>query len=82
MSTSEPPDEADRESDAPQAEQGRVGGVPYDLRRPTLAKTRARYWNPDDPRLLTPKVFGVGWTVNLYWLTHPARWWRTRRRIP
>ena len=40
-------------------------GVPYDWRRPTLARTKERWWNPDDPRLLTPKVFGWGWDVNV-----------------
>ena len=45
---------------------GRLAGVvPYDLRRPTLARVRARWWNPDDERVLTPHVFGVGWSVNL-----------------
>jgi hypothetical protein len=39
--------------------------VPYDLRVPTLARARARLWNPDDDRVLMPTVFGVGWTVNL-----------------
>lgn len=44
---------------------GRVGFVPYDLRPPTLARVRAAWWNADDPRLLTPRAFGVGWAVNL-----------------
>lgn len=51
--------------------QGRVAGVPYDFRRPTVARFRSRWWNPNDPRLLTPKTFGVGWDLNLYRLTHP-----------
>jgi len=41
------------------------GFVPYDLRRPTLARVREKLWSPDDPRLLMPHVFGVGWTPNL-----------------
>lgn len=45
---------------------GRVGGVvPYDFRRPTLDRLRERCWNRHDKRLLTPQVFGVGWTLNL-----------------
>ncbi len=45
---------------------GRVAGfVPYDFRRPTLRRAKARWWNPSDPRILTPKTFGVGWDVNL-----------------
>ncbi len=45
---------------------GTVAGVPYDLRVPTPSRIRERWWNPDDPRLFTPHVFGVGWSVNLY----------------
>lgn len=41
-----------------------VGLVPYDLRRPTLARCRDRLWNPTEPRLIVPTVFGVGWTIN------------------
>jgi hypothetical protein len=55
--------------------QGTVIGVPYDWRRPTAARLRARWWNPADPRLLTPKSFGWGFDLNLYRLVH----WRRRR---
>ena len=44
---------------------GRIAGVPYDLRPPSLARERAAWWNPDDPRLFTPRGFGVGWALNL-----------------
>jgi hypothetical protein len=43
-----------------------LGVVPYDFRMPTLTRLRQRCWNPEDPRLFTPQVFGVGWTLNLY----------------
>jgi Family of unknown function (DUF5808) len=39
--------------------------VPYDFRPPTWARIRERMWSPDRPGLLSPHVFGVGWTVNL-----------------
>ena len=42
-----------------------VGLVPYDFRRPTVERVKARWWNPGDSRLFTPRVFGVGWSVNL-----------------
>lgn len=43
---------------------GRVGGVvPYDLRRPTVARYRRSLWDPDG-RLVVGTPFGVGWTVN------------------
>ena len=45
---------------------GQILFVPYDFRPLTPARIRERWWNPDDPRLLTPHVFGVGWSVNLY----------------
>jgi hypothetical protein len=41
-----------------------LGFVPYDLRPPTLRRVKSRWWNPGDPRLLTPRAFGVGWDIN------------------
>ena len=58
---------------------GRFWGLPYDWRRPTAARVRERAWNPGDPRLLTPKTYGWGLGVNLYWLCHPVRFARARR---
>jgi hypothetical protein len=47
--------------------QGRVlGVVPYDFRPPTWERIRLAYWNPDSESLLSDRVFGVGWAVNLY----------------
>ena len=50
---------------------GRFLGMPYDWRRPTAERVKSRWWNPDDPRIITPKAFGAGWDINLYWLAHP-----------
>jgi hypothetical protein len=44
---------------------GRYHGIPYDWRRPTVARAKARWWNPAEPRLFVPRVFGVGWDMNL-----------------
>ena len=44
---------------------GRVMGVPYDLRRPTWRRVQETWWAPQDPRLVTPRVLGIGWSVNL-----------------
>ena len=38
---------------------------PYDLRLPTMERFKERIWNPQEPRLWSPTVFGVGWTVNV-----------------
>jgi hypothetical protein len=43
---------------------GRVVGVPYDFRFPTLQRFREAYWNPNNPRLFTDRVVGIGWAVN------------------
>jgi hypothetical protein len=40
-----------------------AGFVPYDYRPPTLERARERLWNPQGP-LVSPQVFGVGWSVN------------------
>ena len=72
-------DMSDHDGSVPEP-QGRRAGLPYDFRRPTASRIRARMWNPDDPRILTPKTFGWGLGVNLYWLVHPVRLVRARRR--
>ncbi len=59
--------------------QGHIGRVPYDLRRPTVSRYKARYWNPGDPHFFPPKVFGAGWGVNFFWLCHPLRYVKARR---
>jgi len=46
--------------------------VPYDFRLPTGERIRDAYWNPNDPRIFTETVFGVGWAVNLYSLRRRA----------
>jgi hypothetical protein len=43
---------------------GKVLFVPYDFRFPSVQRARDAWWNPDDSRLLTPRDFGVGWSVN------------------
>jgi len=53
--------------------QGYWLGLPYDWRRPTWERRRARWWNPDDRRVFTPKVYGWGYDLNLYRLVHPMR---------
>ena len=52
---------------------GRVWVVPYDLRRPTAARIRHAYWDPDDDRIIGPKPFGVGWAINLPGLAAAVR---------
>lgn len=54
---------ADDSSDA--ASGRRVLGIPVETRGPFSAEVRARVWDPTDPRLLVPRLFGVGWSLNL-----------------
>jgi hypothetical protein len=58
----------------PPEPQGRFLGFPYDWRKPSADRVASRWWNPDDRRLLTPKSFGWGYGLNLYWLAHPLRY--------
>ena len=45
---------------------GKVAGiVPYDFRIPTIDRLRGAYWAPDDDRVFSERVFGVGWAVNI-----------------
>ena len=58
---------------------GRTGsflGVPYDWRRPTLARVQERWWNRKDKRIFTPKSFGWGYDINV---AEVARRLRLRR---
>jgi hypothetical protein len=44
---------------------GKFLGVPYDWRRPTLARYKSRLWNPDDRRIVMPRAWGWGYDFNL-----------------
>ncbi len=43
-----------------------IGLVPYDFRPPTWDRIRDAYWNPESDSLLSDRVFGVGWAINLH----------------
>lgn len=47
--------------------QGKFCGLPYDFRRPTLPRVAKRLYQPGGP-MLVPKIWGIGWTLNL---AHP-----------
>lgn len=47
----------------PQPEQARIAGIPLEGRALNEA-VRLRMFNPEDPRLLVPRLLGAGWTVN------------------
>ena len=51
--------------------QGKVFELPYDFRLPTFERVQGTLWNKDNPQLLVPKLFGIGWDVNFYPLFHP-----------
>lgn len=40
------------------------GFVPYDLRPPTVDRLAQTFWNTEQPAVIVPTFFGVGWTVN------------------
>ncbi|MFJ8363683.1 DUF5808 domain-containing protein [Streptomyces sp. NPDC093984] len=44
---------------------GRVAGLPYDFRRPTMEKVVREYWNPESDAFFTPHAFGIGYGINL-----------------
>ncbi|MHB1135755.1 MAG: DUF1648 domain-containing protein [Coriobacteriia bacterium] len=45
--------------------QGHVLGMPYDFRGASVERISSRVWNPADPRIFMPRMFGLGWTINL-----------------
>jgi hypothetical protein len=52
---------------------GRVAGVPYDFRFPTPKRFRDAYWNPNDDRIFTDRVVGIGWAINFAQLIRRIR---------
>lgn len=50
---------------------GKVAGIPYDFRAPTVEKLRDTFWNKDTSHVLVPHAFGMGWTINFYPIVHP-----------
>jgi hypothetical protein len=68
-----------RQSEDVPGRKGKVAGLPFDIRRPTTARLRDEAWNPKDARLFTPKAFGWGYGLNLYWVAHPAGYVKGRR---
>jgi hypothetical protein len=58
--------------------QGKLFGlVPYDLRLPTPERLRQKVWDPESDEIISPAVFGVGWTLNLAALKrrYPIAFW-------
>lgn len=43
---------------------GKVFGIPYDVRFPTAERVAERLWNPRDPRIWMPRIWGLGWDLN------------------
>jgi len=43
---------------------GTLLGMPYELRVPTAERVAMRWWDPMNPSILVPRVFGVGWDLN------------------
>ena len=52
---------------------GKLGFIPYDFRLPTIERFKESYWNPDDSRIFTHEVFGIGWAINFYALMEKLR---------
>ncbi|MDQ2884820.1 MAG: DUF5808 domain-containing protein [Chloroflexota bacterium] len=50
---------------------GKVVGIPYDFRMPTVEKLRNTFWNKDTASVLVPHAFGMGWSINFYPIVHP-----------
>lgn len=43
---------------------GTVLGMPYDVRVPTASRVALRWWDPTNPRIFVPRVWGIGWDIN------------------
>ena len=52
---------------------GKVGFIPYDFRMPTIGRVKESFWNPEDERIFTTGLWGIGWAVNFYTLLEKMR---------
>lgn len=52
---------------------GRLLGIPYDVRPPSSERYASRLWDPRNPRIVVPRLFGMGWTVNFGAIAVKAR---------
>jgi uncharacterized membrane protein len=43
---------------------GKFLGIPYDFRTPNWRILQEKLWNPGNPDILTPHVFGWGYSIN------------------
>ncbi len=50
---------------------GKIAGIPYDFRLPTVERLRATFWNKDTSQIVLPQAFGIGWSINMYPIIHP-----------
>ena len=50
---------------------GKIAGIPYDFRLPTVERIRAAFWNKDTSKIFLPQAFGIGWSINMYPIIHP-----------
>ncbi len=51
------------ESGSPEP-QGHLLGMPYEFRAPTTARIMERMWNPSNPQIFMPRLWGMGWAIN------------------
>jgi hypothetical protein len=57
---------------------GKIAGIPYDFRLPTVERIRDTFWNKHTSKIFLPQVFGIGWSINLYPIIHPEEVQRLR----
>jgi hypothetical protein len=50
---------------------GKIAGIPYDFRLPTVERIRDTFWNKNTSQIFLPQAFGIGWSINLYPFIHP-----------
>jgi hypothetical protein len=64
---------------------GEIAKVPYDFRAPSPRRLVRRSWAPEDPRIIVPRAFGVGWGLNFAAVVKQLKRYRAksaRTRLP
>jgi hypothetical protein len=64
---------------------GEIAKVPYDFRAPSPRRLIRQSWAPEEPRIIVPRAFGVGWGLNFAAIVKQIKRYRAKSaetRVP
>src|SRR5437867_13307026 len=55
---------------------GKIAGIRYDFRLPTVERIRNTFWNKDTSQIFLHHAFGIGLSINMYLIIHPSEFFK------